>query len=440
MLPKTTQSRLTGQSRLARTTTRILAPVGLLLLLAGQALADDYADARAELIAAYQTRDFPAMEAAAGKALDARPGYPGALFNLAYAKTLKGDHADALEILQELVAQGVDYRVAEIEELEALQALPAWPEYAASVAELNRPLGEAQVAYQFGAGDFVPEGIVADGDSVLIGSIRHGYIERLGAQEGTVTEPGNGGHWSVFGMRLGPDGGLWYASAAVPQFSMVNEINQGLTGLFRLDLESGETTVQAVLPKQDKDQVLGDLVFADEDTIYATESLTGALYRYSIREDTFTQVIAPGQLRSMQGLALDASGDYLYIADYVGGLFRVDLDDYSTERVTASDGINLFGIDGLYRHENRLIATQNGIQPNRVAAFTLGADGKSITAAKVLARNLPEFDEPTLGTVVGDEFLFVANSHWNRFDADGNLPPDLAGPIILKVRLKRLLQ
>jgi hypothetical protein len=406
-----------------------------LILLAGQVLADDYGDARAELISAYESSDFAAMVVAAEKALAARPGYPGALFNLAYAKALKGDHADALSILKDLVAKGVDYGVAEIDELAELRALPEWPEYMAAVAELNKPVGEAAIAFQFSSGDFVPEGILVDGDSVLIGSIRYGYIERLGAQPATLTEPLAAGHWSVFGMRFGPDGGLWYASAAVPQFAAINEVSVGLTGLFRLDLETGETTVRAVLPKQDKEQVLGDFIFADDDTIYTTESVTGALFRYSIADEAFTQVIAPGQLRSMQGLVLDASGNYLYIADYVGGLFRVKLSDYSVEKMQAADGINLFGIDGLYRHGNRLIVTQNGIRPNRVAALELGTDGVSVTSAKVLARNLPEFDEPTLGEIVGDEFYFVANSHWNRFDRDGNLQPGLAGPIILKIRL-----
>lgn len=414
---------------------RALTSFCVLILLAGQALADDYSDARAELVSAYQTRDFPAMITAAEKGLDARPGYPGALFNLAYAKTLNGDNEDALDILNYLVDQGVDYGVADIEELAALQELPGWTEYSNAVAKINEPVGEATVAYQFGAGDFVPEGIVVDGGSVLIGSIHRGYIERLGDDPATISDPAQGGHWSVFGMRFGPEGGLWYVSAAVPQYADVSEISQGLTGLFRLDLDSGKTTVRAVLPRKDEDQVLGDLIFTDDDTIYTTESLTGALYRYSISDHQFTQVIPPGQLRSMQGLVLDESGDYLYLSDYVGGLFRVALDNYSVERVEASPGINLFGIDGLYRHGNKLIAIQNGIQPSRVVAFALGADGISVTDAKVLARNLPEFDEPTLGTIAGDEFLFVANSHWNRFDRDGKLEPDLEGPIILKIKL-----
>lgn len=418
-----------------RNTKKALISFCCLLLFTGQALADDYSDARVDLFAAYQAQNFPAMVVAAEKGLDARPGYPGAMFNLAYAKTLNGDHEDALDILQYLVAQGVDYSVADVDELAELRELPEWQAYAGAVAELNKPVGEASVEFRFGAGDFVPEGIVVDGDSVIIGSIRHGYIERLGPHPETLSEPATAGHWSVFGMRLGPDRGLWYTSAAVPQFANVNEVSQGLTGLFRLDLESGETTVRAVLPKQDAEMVLGDLIFADEDTIYATESLTGALYRYSVADNELKQVIAPGQLRSMQGLVLDASGDYLYISDYVGGLFRIRLDDYAVERVTAAENINLFGVDGLYRHGNTLIATQNGIRPARVVAFKLGDDGVSVTSAEVLASNLPEFDEPTLGEVVGDEFLFIANSHWNRFDANNELPPDLDGPIVMRIQL-----
>jgi hypothetical protein len=103
--------------------------------------------------------------------------------------------------------------------------------------------------------------------------------------------------------------------------------------------------------------------------------------------------------------------------------------------VVGDETTNLFGIDGLYRHGNELIAIQNGIRPNRVAAFALGEDGLTVTGTRVLARNLPQFDEPTLGTLFGDSLLFVANSHWNRFDRDGNLPEGLEGPIILEVEL-----
>ena len=407
----------------------------LLFVFSNQSLADAYADAREDLMAAYQTRDFPAMQVAANTALQARPGYPGALFNLAFAKVMDDDPAGALEILEGLVASGVDYGVAGIEELAALQSLPGWAAYAEAVQVLNEPIGDATVAFRFDVGDFIPEGIAAYGDGLLLGSIRFGFIEQLGSQSATLSSPDAAGHWSVFGMRIGPAGGLWYVSAAIPEYAHVDAQSIGSTGLFRLDFETGETTVRVVLRDQDALMVLGDLVFADDNTIYATESLTGALYRYTVDKNEFTQVIAPGTLRSMQGLVLDQSGDYLYVADYVGGLFRVRLNDYSVQRVVGDDETTLFGIDGLYRYGNELIAIQNGIRPNRVVAFSLGEDGLSVSGTRVLARNLPDFDEPTLGTISGDEFLFVANSHWGRFDRDGNLPNALSGPVILKIKL-----
>jgi hypothetical protein len=59
----------------------------LLLCFSNQSLADAYADARGALIAAYQAQDFTAMRVAANTALEVRPAYPAALFNLAFAKT-----------------------------------------------------------------------------------------------------------------------------------------------------------------------------------------------------------------------------------------------------------------------------------------------------------------------------------------------------------------
>lgn len=248
----------------------------------------------------------------------------------------------------------------------------------AATAELQRPVGAASIAFAHDVGDFVPEGIVLlDGDLVM-GSVRHGRIVRIGERVEVLSNAETAGHWSVFGMRLGPDNAIWFVSAAVPEYAAVDAESLGTTGLFRLDPVSGAITERAILPRGEPIMVLGDLVFADADTIYLTESLQGALYRYTISSHTLQQVIAPGALRSMQGLVLDKSGDYLYVAD-----------------------------------------------------------GRAITQLRILARNLAEFDEPTLGTIVGDDFLFVANSHWNRFDTDVQLPGDLQGPIILRISLRQ---
>ena len=98
----------------------MLRPLPILLLLVSLstslANADDYRDARAELIAAYQEANHPVMLLAARKALAARPGYPGALFNLALTQTLNSDHYGALDTLNLLLEKGVDFGATELDD------------------------------------------------------------------------------------------------------------------------------------------------------------------------------------------------------------------------------------------------------------------------------------------------------------------------------------
>jgi len=202
-----------------------------------------------------------------------------------------------------------------------------------------------------------------------------------------------------------------------------------------MDAASGEVTKSAILPQYESEQVLGDLVIADDNTIYATDSLSGAIYRYYIDSNEFEVLVERGELGSPQGLVLDESGRFLYVADYIGGLYRVSTQDGSLVRLRVAASITDYGIDGLYRYGNELVVIQNGIRPHRVAAFRLSEKGLAINSSRILASNLKEFDEPTLGVVQGSDFLFVANSHWNRFDRNNQLPDGLSGPIILKVPL-----
>jgi len=378
------------------------------------------------------------MRAAARKTLAARPGYPGALFNLALAQVLDGDPAASLDTLLDLLSVGIDFGAADMEEFAACRELLEWADYAAALERLHEPVGVTEVVATLDKGDFVPEGIAADAEGrVYLGSIRYGDLVRVGREGGAPAEiqstPENG-HWSVFGMRFDATGGLWFASAAVPQFLGADEA-EGRSGLFRYDPKAGEISDRAPLPESDKAQVLGDLVIDPNGLIYTTDSLTGALYRFEPGGHKYETLVDTGVFGSPQGLVLDATATFLYVADYIGGLYRVKLSDGTVEKITIQANVTDYGIDGLYRRGEELIAIQNGIRPNRIVALKLDADGLSITASRIIAANLEEFDEPTLGFVAGDDFIFVANSHWNRFDTENALPAGLSGPIILRAPL-----
>ena len=411
----------------------VVALITSALLISLSAQADDYRDARAELIAAYQEENYPAMLLAARKAVAARPGYPGALFNLALTQTLNSDHHGSLQTLDALAERSVDFGASELDDFVAVRELDQWGDYAAKLEVLSQPAGEAEVVATYPESKFVPEGIAIDEEGELfIGSIHTGQLVRLSSDPDVLLERGDS--WSVFGMRFHADGSLWFASAAVPELADVAE-DAGQTGLFRLDPSSGVITRAAILPQYEQKQVLGDLVIADDNTIYATDSLTGAIYRYYIDSNEFETLVERGKLGSGQGLVFDKSGGYLYVADYIGGLHRVSVQDGSLVRLRVADNVTDYGIDGLYRYGDELIVIQNGIRPHRVAALQLSENGLAISSSRLLAANLEQFDEPTLGVVHGDDLYFVANSHWNRFDRESKLPEGLSGPIILKLAL-----
>jgi len=150
------------------------------LLVTSAAQADDYRDARAELVAAYQAEDYSAMQLAAQKAVIARPEYPGALFNLALAYTLNDKHRDSFRILRRLLEKGVDFGVVDMDEFATVRELDGWDSYLTAVQDLGEPIGRSEVVATYPEPNFVPEGIEIDGDGLLIlGSIRSGQIVRL---------------------------------------------------------------------------------------------------------------------------------------------------------------------------------------------------------------------------------------------------------------------
>lgn len=403
----------------------------LSLILAGMcstAFADDYAAHYREAVTAYQAGDFPAMLAATESALDSRPGYPPMLEIRAMAEALSGDEKAALATLAEIADMQVRFN-PEREEFSALKNSEAFEELVHRNAGLDAPLGEAKVLASGGATDFVPEGIAIDADGdVLLGSIRHGDILKLGEAPEILHTP-KGNHWSVFGMARA-DGTLWFVSSQVPEFSGGSpENNEAGTGLFRLDLQDGKLD-RHFLPAA---KSLGDLLVHDNgdgETVYVSDA-AGGVWKFADGE--FSELIPSGELVNPQGLAM--VGDTLIIADYRGGLVALDMSSGEYDGIGNATSASLYGIDGLIAKGNRLYAVQNGISPARVTEFEYSPAGKSIVAARILLMNHPAFDEPTLLASTHDGIAVVANSHWNRFDEDHQLPDDLSPPTVLLISL-----
>jgi hypothetical protein len=123
----------------------------------------------------------------------------------------------------------------------------------------------------------------------------------------------------------------------------------------------------------------------------------------------------------------------MLVADYSTGLHRLDL---TTGEIAPLAGLRtgLAGTDGLvvapgvdYGLHNAsppplaVIATQNGVSPQRVMLLRISADCREVEDADLVAANLPGVDDVALAAVDRGEVVFVGHARWADRGEDGKL-------------------
>ncbi len=404
---------------------------------------DDVRKAReflAQARTAREAKDAAAYLRLMKEAAAARPDQPGIAYRLAGASAQAGDAATAATLLDRLAAMGLFFNAGLDPDFVPVRADAA---FQAAVAKLNANRAAKAVsepAFELADRDFIPEGIDYDPQTktFFVASV---YQRRIVARhdDGTVAAFGNGaadGLWSAIALRVdAPRRVLWVSSAAIEQTRGADPADLGRTAIFKYDLKTGKLLRKFEPPRIKEARIFGDLALTSSGKLYISDAQQGGIWR--IADDVLTEILSPGTFASPQGMAFPAQGNWMYVADYSLGLLRMDVVTHKVEFLDAPPGAMLLGLDGMVRHGDSLIATQNGINPHRVVRIDLDAQGK-VARLAVLEQAHPRYDEPTLGTVVGDNFFYVANSQWGKFE-DGKLPPadQLKGPVILKLPLKK---
>ena len=295
-----------------------------------------------------------------------------------------------------------------------------------------------------------PEGIVRDDarSRWLLSSVRQRTVVAVD-DAGRITPftrdlPADVG--AILGIRIDPArGALFAAAAAVPPMQRFTAADTLRAEVLEFDLATGALRRRIALPAADRQRVPGDIAIGPDGTLYVSDGLAARLYVIPPRGEV--RVVTSPFIASLQGMVFARDGRALIAADYRHGLIRIPLAvtgaDAATRagadtvtQITDSAGRKLQGLDGLAWHGDALIATYNGRLPGRVVRVALSADQRSITAFSVL-ETLVNAGEPTLGVVIGDAFVFIANSPWSAFDDTGARKPGttLAPPEIRRLPL-----
>ena len=255
------------------------------------------------------------------------------------------------------------------------------------------------------------------------------------AADGTVTRFSAADDRLLGVFRVAVDearGALWASMGALEQMEGFDAAHKGTGGLAELDLTTGRVRRVVGTPADGAPHLLGDFVQLADGTIYATDTTAPVIWRLAPGAAALEPFVAGG-FKSLQGITLAGDGRGLFVTDYRVGVLHVDLATKAVRTVTAPAGADLRGLDTLLRTpDGALVAIFNATPRQRILRLTLDAGATAIAAIDVLAAD-PAMPDATLGTLVGDELVFVADGGWNRFEP-GKVDASPRPVPVLKVR------
>jgi sugar lactone lactonase YvrE len=366
------------------------------------------------------------MEAAA----KLRPDYPRVQLNLARLHAALQRPDDALAALQRLADMDLQINIAADPGLTALKELPRFQALAAQLAGGPAPVGSAgEAAFVLTDVTGIIESCLADpatGDRYF-GDVRNRCIWRRHAN-GSLTRFTSADDTldGVFKLALSADGKtLWAATACVGAMEGPDAEDGKRAALVAIDPVTGRVRARHPVPTDGRKHLLGDFVLAPDGTIYATDSMSPVIWRLPPGGTAPEPWLESEEFLSLQGLALDSSGQVLHVADYANGIWRIDVASKTPALLPAPANATFFGLDGLYAVSGGLLAVQNGVNPQRVLRIKFAAAGSAQNAptARIVAQGHPAMTDLALGQVVGQRFHFVGNSGWSLFD-----PPPATAP------------
>jgi len=408
----------------------------------GVAVVDSAAVARqawAHAMAALRSADTTAALREVSRAAAAWPAQPVYVWAEAVLAARMRDGVLAQAALRRYASLGLGADLA-APAFDSVRHLAWFDSLSRALAANRAPVANSHVLLRMRDSTIWPEGLDYDrqGKRFFVTSIRHRtvvVVSDAGVERELWATP-SADMGAMFAVRWDPVRRvLWATTAALPQMDRSSPADSTAAALLELNAEDGSLIRRWDLPRGEH-HAPGDVAIGEKGEVYVADSDAPVLYRLRTEGDTLEAIRNP-LFRSLQGIGIGAHG-VLYVADYSHGLLRVD-PVARTATVLEGSTLPTLGCDGLLWYRNSLIAIQNGVAPARVVRFYLDGNGGRIVRAQVIDRNSDVADEPTNGIMVGDQFVYVANSQWEKFDDAGVRRPGvpLSAPLLLALPVAR---
>jgi sugar lactone lactonase YvrE len=365
--------------------------------------------------------DYPKLRTALAELAPLMPGNVRVAYNTAAAAAHLGDIPAAFAGLSALCNMGVVFDLASDADFDSLHGTPRYEAALACMKSNAQPVSHTHVLRTLEEADLLPEDIAYDPTSkqMFVSSIRKSkIIDSNGALFAATELPA---------LALALDDArrtLWASIGWLPQCERCSANDKGKTALVAFDIDSRRMTRRIDSPVEG---VLGDMTIGNTGEVYVSDGESGAVFHLAPDATQLERIDPPGEFASPQQPALSTDQTTLYVADYVRGIAAITLASRALTWLQPGADIALSGIDGLKIHGESFIAVQNGTRPARIVRISL--DLKNF---EVLEANWPGLGEPTHGTLIGNRYLFIANTGWPEYGDDGN-KRDGSAPVVSSV-------
>ena len=326
--------------------------------------------------------------------------------------------------LDALIALESGARLADDEAVAGLRSDTEIDEAVFALLEATAPVAQSRVWRTIADSVFYAEGIDADPrtGSVYVASIWHRTVIEIDAN-GTIRDLNLSRHsrmGAALGVRVDPGGqSLWVTTSGLARSEGYVADDNSIAALLRISIADGSIEGRWDLPDDGEEHILGDLAIGPDGDVFVTDSDYPQLLRLRPGAEAF-ESITHVLFRSLQGVAPHPNGRFVYAADFSHGILRIDLETENVIRLPDAPNKTSLGVDGIAWHRGSIIGVQNGVAPPQITRFVLNDNGTMITASETIDRNVPIADEPTIGTLLGNSFIYVANSQWEKYDDEGN--------------------
>jgi sugar lactone lactonase YvrE len=395
-----------------------------------------------EGIAALRTGDTAAAHRKLAEASDAWPTQPAYAWTRAQLAAAARDTADVIRALTQFATLGMSRSLTADRFLAPLAGNSRLRDVSAALTQNAAPIVHSTLRATLPDSTIWPEGLTFDtrAERFFVGSVRNRTVY---VHDATGTRA----LWSdarrdvgaILGVHMDPDGQhLWATTAGIPQMRDYTPADSAIAALLKVRISDGAIVARWDLPPSAAGHTLGDVAVSASGDVFTSDSREPVLYRLR-RGAMELESFRDPQFRSLQGIAIPPDGRHVYVADYSHGLLRVDLTSKQVTRVADAASSTSLGVDGLVWYDNSLIGIQNGVALPRVVRFYLDRDGMQIVRQEVIDRNSDVADEPTIGVLIGDEYVYVANSQWEKHGDNGvRIAKVTLGPVrLLSLTLSR---